>query len=347
MRTVVFGAGSLGTAVGAALAASGRDVVLVARPERVAALRAQGGARVVTETGTRVVPVAAVASLAELRALDPEDRVLLTMKNHQLRDGLEELLARSGPDVRVFSFLNGVHSERRAALRFRTVYGVVARFACWSERAGEVTYRRPGSFVVGRHPDGLDARTELLVGDLREAGFEVGLSPRISEDKWLKLLVNLMNPPEALLLREPGCERRLHRLEALLILEGHAVLQAAGITAAPTGGIGRPPEEMARLVRSGRWGAPLAAPEFRARNSTWQSLRRGARLEDRWWTGEIVRLGEQLRLPTPLNRTMLRLLRRAARRGLGPECYTVRQLLRQARRGMERGTGQGPTMAAP
>lgn len=336
MRTVVFGAGSLGTAVGAALSASGQGVVLVTRPERVAALRANGGARIVTEAGSRTAPVAAVASLGELPPPGAGDRVLLTMKNHQLREGLEELLARAGPDVPVFSFLNGVHSERRAALRFRSVHGVVARFACWSERPGEVVYRRPGSFVIGRYPEGLDAPAELLAADLRAAGFEVGLSPRVLEDKWLKLLVNLMNPPEALALREPGCERRLHGLEARLILEGLAALRAAGITAAPTGGIGRSPEDMARLVRSGRWGAPAPTPEFRVRNSTWQSLRRGTRLEDRWWTGEIVRLGEQVRLPTPLNRTMLRLLRRAGRRGLGPECYTVRQLLRQARRGVER-----------
>ena len=62
-----------------------------------------------------------------------------------------------------------------------------------------------GRLVFGAHPDAdrcpppLAREIDALQADFAAAGFDVAVSPRIAEDKWLKLCVNLMSVPNALI----------------------------------------------------------------------------------------------------------------------------------------------------
>ena len=55
-------------------------------------------------------------------------------------------------------------------------------------------------------------------------------------------------------------------------------------------------------------------------NSTWQNLHhRRPRLENDFYHGEIIRLGRENGVPTPVNERALELLEAAQRAGEGPE----------------------------
>ena len=59
-----------------------------------------------------------------------------------------------------------------------------------------------GRVVLGAWPEGRSAETERLAEDLRAAGYDVGISEHIGADQWLKLAINLMSAPNALVLRD-------------------------------------------------------------------------------------------------------------------------------------------------
>jgi 2-dehydropantoate 2-reductase len=52
--------------------------------------------------------------------------------------------------------------------------------------------------------------------------------------------------------------------------------------------------------------------------STWQSVTRGGSIETDFITGEIVRLGERVGVPTPANAVLLRRAHEVAEAGRGP-----------------------------
>ena len=59
----------------------------------------------------------------------------------------------------------------------------------------------------------------------------------------------------------------------------------------------------------------------------WTGLQGGATLEADAYHERILGLARAHGIPAPVNELVLKRLRDAARRRLGPECYTARELL--------------------
>ena len=149
-----------------------------------------------------------------------------------------------------------------------------------------------------------------MVGDLRGAGFQVAESPRIMEDKALKLLVNLVSGPAALV-RLTKKEPALAAVQAALLEEAIRVYGSAGVPARAASGVGQSENELLAHFRAG--GAdPDTVPGVH--NSTWQNLHYGRRrLENDYYHGEIIRLGKEVGVPTPVNERALQVLESARR----------------------------------
>ena len=134
MRYIVIGAGAIGGTIGGRLAASGHEVVLVARGAHLDALRARG-LRLATPDGTSTLDIPAVAGPGEL-GLREDDALLLATKTQDAEPLLAEWAwqpLRNGPvrddtvaadALPVVCAQNGVASERIALRRFRQVYGM-------------------------------------------------------------------------------------------------------------------------------------------------------------------------------------------------------------------------------
>jgi ketopantoate reductase len=286
----VFGAGSVGTVL-AGLLADGRVPVRIAGRGAVERLRLEGDA----ETVEARVPVVA----------EPEGTILLCVHGPDVAD-----LCPGWPGRTVVTFQNGVKSEATAA-RWCRVIGGVWRMTCTLQEPGRALFTKRGRVIVGRHPDGVDAEVEAIAEDLRRAGFDVGVSPRIERDKWLKLFLNLASTAHALV--RPGDHGRpeFGRLKAAILEEARDVFAKAGIVAVSCDGRDASLDEEIERHRKGG-GRPR--PVY---NSTWRLLSRGRRPKERYHD-TVTALG-----PAPRNAAMLRLLDRAK----GPECYGIDEVL--------------------
>ena len=303
MRFIILGTGAIGGVVGGRLAQHGHDVLLIARGANYEAIR-DSGLRIESpdDSVTLRVPVAGDPSAVSWSS---DDVLLLATKTQDTEAALDALA--SAPDtLPVFCAQNSVANERIAATRFANVYGVFV----WCP----ADYLTPGSVQVwcapqsgilhlGCYPSGSNALAENVAAALRGSTFYADAKPDIMRWKYRKLLSNLGNAVDALCgtaARGSGIAQRARR-------EGVACLQAAGISY-----IGDDEEDAARLEREVH-PRTIGGVERRG-GSSWQSLeRRLGTIETDYLNGEIVRLGQQYGVPTPVNALLQYLSQRVAR----------------------------------
>ncbi|MEV8095411.1 2-dehydropantoate 2-reductase N-terminal domain-containing protein [Kitasatospora sp. NPDC085879] len=317
MRYIIIGAGSVGGTIGGRLHESGHEVVLVARGAHLTALRKEG-LRLTTPEGGRTLPVPAVGGPEELD-LRPGDVLVLAVKTQHSLALLDawaaRLVAGGGTAGEVLPLLcaqNGVENERLALRRFRHVYGVCVWLPSSHLEPGRVVAQGSplsGVLHVGRFPSGSDATAERIAADLAASHFGAPVSADVMRWKYAKLLGNLNNALEAVGGPVDG-ELRL-ALARRTVAEGEAVLTAAGIGFADS-------EEQRAAGRDLVTLVPIDG-QTRGGGSSWQSLARGAGdIEADYLNGEIVLLGRQHGVPTPLNAALQRLANAFARDGRAP-----------------------------
>jgi 2-dehydropantoate 2-reductase len=302
MRYVIYGAGAIGSAIGARLREVGRDVVLIARGAHLEAVR-ERGLTLQTPDREQRLAVSAVGSPREVQ-FTAEDVVLLAMKSQDTPAALNELSEVADPNVAVVCAQNGVENERLALRRFERVYGMFVFVAAQLLEPGVIqVFSAPslGVLDLGRVPRGSDELGAAIATDLEEAGFASRVDVEIMRWKYGKLLSNLANAVEALLGPDaPGGELvRRAREEAL------SCLSAAGIEYASRQEIAERTEDYEQL------GAVCGRE--RHGGSSWQSLaRQSGGVETGYLNGEIVLLGRLHHIPTPVNRALTELALRAA-----------------------------------
>ncbi|MGW0471079.1 ketopantoate reductase family protein [Streptomyces coeruleorubidus] len=313
MRYIIIGSGAVGGSIGGRLHESGRSVVLVARGAHFEALR-DNGLRLQVPTGTLTldVPVAARPEDVELRE---DDVLVLAVKTQDTVAALDTWAARpvagggtAGERLPLVCAQNGVENERLALRRFREVYGMCVVLPSTYLNPGEVVAPcgpYTGALVIGRYGTGRDATARRIADDLEKACFLAPVVMDVMRWKYGKLLGNLANAVEAVC--GSASDAAARDLIARAQAEGAAVLGAAGIAYAS--------EAEITELRSGTVDPQPIAGE-RTRGSSWQSLARGAgSIETDYLNGEIVLLGREHGVPTPVNAT----LQHAARESVSRE----------------------------
>jgi 2-dehydropantoate 2-reductase len=317
MRFVVYGAGGIGGVLGARLFEHGHDVVLVARGAHGEAIRDRG-LTVETPDTTVTLRIDAVASPHEV-AWKAGDVVLLTMKSQDTVDALGALVDLVEPETPVVCVQNGVANERAALRLFANVYGVCVMCPTSYLEAGVVqAHSTPttGIMDIGRYPLGVDDVGIDVAGAFSESTYLSDARPDIMRSKYQKLLMNLGNSIEAAC----GPSARGCELAAQAKAEGVAVLTAAAIDFATD------EEDAARRGDHLRM-RPIGG-QRRGGGSTWQSFARGTRaIETDFLNGEIVLLGRQHGVPTPVNELLQRMARELALAGASPGSMSVDEVL--------------------
>ena len=323
----------MGGTIGGCLALGGHEVVLVARGAHLAALR-EGGLRLGTPQGTDVVSVPAIGGADEI-GLTPSDVLVVATKSQDSAAVLSEWAGQpvkgggiAGQDLPVICAQNGVANEREALRRFRRVYGMCVWLPATHVAPGEVAaHGQPlaGLLWVGRYPGGADETAERIAADLAGSRFLAPVTPDVMRWKYRKLLGNLGNAIEALCGgRGPGRggvpTGAARELTAGVTAEGTAVLDAAGI------GYATPAEIQAVRGDHVDFG-PVTGIAYGG-GSSWQSLSRGTgSIEADFLNGEIVLLGREHGIPTPVNEVLQRLANRAAAEHLPPGSLTPEEIL--------------------
>ncbi len=328
MRLVLVGAGSVGLTLAARLGRGGRAPRIVTRrPEAAAALRERGVRAEHAGSGERFeVPLEAFC-WDELPPFEDEDLVVACVRGSQLDDVADRLLAYPNTPP-ILTFVNGIGHEERLATRLPEVVGGVWRETC--TRVDDVTVRflsdRPARVIVGRHPEG-DPADQRELGALLERGdLDVGLSSHIQADKWLKLCINVMSTPNALVRREDHATEAFVELKVRLLEEARDALRAAGIEAASCDGRDRSLDEEIEFQR-GALGRGTAARRIALYNQVWTALTHGGPVEADSYHALLIETARAHGVPTPTHEATLRALQHAIQTEAGPESASATDLL--------------------
>jgi 2-dehydropantoate 2-reductase len=326
MRYIVIGAGAIGGTIGGRLSAGGHEVVVVARGAHLDALRSRG-LRLATPEGTSTLDIPAIGGPGEL-GLREDDVLLLATKTQDAEPLLAEWAWQpvrnstvAADALPVVCAQNGVASERIALRRFRQVYGMCVWLPATHLEPGTVEASGAplaGLLHIGRYPSGTDATADQIGADLTTSRFLAPVTADVMRWKYGKLLANLSNATEAVCGHDAW--RHATELRRRLTAEGRAVLDAAGV--------GYAREQESAGLRAGRVQILPVNGAERVGGSSWQSLTRGTgSIEADFLNGEIVLLGREHGVPTPLNEVLQRLANQAARDHRAPGSATPDEVM--------------------
>jgi 2-dehydropantoate 2-reductase len=282
-RIAVVGAGGVGCYFGGKLALAGAPVLFIGRGPQLEALRARG-LTIESVDGSRTTRVDASSEIA---AAASADVTLLSVKTTDTEKAARELRPHFAKGAALVSLQNGVDNVARirAATGIEAIPAVVYVGAEVTE-PGHVKHTARGDLVLGPHPD--------LVALFGRAGIPVRVSENIEGDLWLKLLLNsaynalsaLGQAKYGLLVRHPESRELMRRV----VEEVVAVAAAQGVRFPDV-------DLMAATWRLGE-GMELTT------SSTAQDIARGRLTEIDSLNGYVARLGDELGIATPVNRTL-------------------------------------------
>ena len=311
----MYGAGSIGCYVGGRLAATQAEVVLVGR-DRLANEIGTHGLRL-TDLHGNDLRVGQVEYSTKPKAAADSDLVLVTVKSAATADVAELLAPLVRPDALVVSFQNGLSNAEvlRNHMPQRVLPGMVPF---------NVVHRGEGWFHQGSEGDlevAADDALTAYVGVFAAAGLPLVQHDDMDAVLWAKLLLNLNNPINALSgvpLKEELSQRSYRSCLAMAQREALQVGVAADRTAAKLTPL--PPALIPRML-----GLPdivfrtlaqsMLALDPVARSSMWEDLEAGRTTEIDWINGEVVRLGAAHGVPTPVNNTLVTMIREAEQGG--------------------------------
>jgi 2-dehydropantoate 2-reductase len=217
MKLAILGAGAIGGFLGARLAASGADVVLIARGPHLEAMR-ERGLRLIEPEGEQAVKVDATDDFGAMRGAGA---VFVALKGHSLPPVAERLAANLDRDAMVISAQNGIpwwyfqrhggelegtHLETvdpagvvASAIDPRQVIGCVVYAATTVQSPGVIEHLEGERFSLGELDGSRSERCIALSQLLTAAGLKAPVQARIRQELWLKLLGNaVFNPISAL-----------------------------------------------------------------------------------------------------------------------------------------------------
>jgi 2-dehydropantoate 2-reductase len=286
----VMGAGAVGCFYGAMLARAGRRVTLVGRQAHVDAVR-RSGLRLELQGREFSVPVEATTGPEGVKGAD---LVLFSVKSPDTEAAGRAMAPYLDPDAAILTLQNGVdNAERLAAALGREVIPAVVYVATEMAGPGRVRHHGRGELAIGR-----GAASEAIVKVFGEAGVKVEISDNATGVLWAKLIVNCAYNALSAITQLPygRLVQGAYVPEVMrdVVDECLAVAKASGVAV---------PGDMHAAARNIARTMPTQA------SSTAQDLARGKKTEIDYLNGIVVRKGEALGVPTPVNRALTALVK--------------------------------------
>ena len=312
MKFLCFGVGAIGTYIGGSLALSGNQVVFLERPELVAEIRARGLHLTLQNRLHDITQPVVVGSIDEASEMGAMDAAIFAVKSFDTQSAAAELTRYRDVLPPFICLQNGVENEGilgQSIGEERVIPGTVTS-SVGRLGAGEIVLERlRGVGLSAGHP---------MSEELRETFSRAGLNARLYANpmamKWSKMLTNLLGNATSAILDlfpvEIFGDRALFSLEMEMLQEAQNVMAALHI---PVVGLpGTPIDWLVRAVRvlptrisqrllrkalgSGRGGK---MPSFHIDLAAGRK-----RSEVEFLNGAVVRFGERVGVPTPVNMVM-------------------------------------------
>jgi len=309
VRILIAGTGGVGGYFGACLARAGHEVVFLARGKNLAALQSSGITVESIDGDFHLSHITAVESVA---GLDPVAVVLVTVKSYDTATIARQIAPLVGEDTVVLSLQNGIENESLLAseLDLPPLMGAMTEIGAELVSPGVVRHVAEGTIVFGEMTGHESPRGRALAELFTAAGIRHRLSLEMPLMLWSKLSWNAAhNAVTAITHTTAGAAADIPATAEVLRAAMHevvAVARAQGI-----------------LLEPARVDTTIAFSRDHLgtlRTSMLQDLERGRRLEYDAINGAVIRFGETVGVPIPVNRTLYGLLA-----GLDPTRTTTRR----------------------
>ncbi len=298
MRILIFGAGAIGSLVGALLSKR-NEVHLLVRP---------GHAQAIRETGLNIEGVVtetfALETHIDLENVPQPDIIFVTVKAYDTKAALDELERLAGNARIVASLQNGLTNLRlfQTSQPDKAVMGVTSMGATLIG-PGRVLYAGKGDTTFGHLAN--DPELPKEVADLfNQVGLNARADANIESELWMKGIISAsINPLTAIL----GCQNG-HLLEDEFALRVSQLACNEANEVANGIGVRLPPGDPFTKVKD------VMRATSQNRSSMLQDLEHGKRTEIDEINGEIIRRATAIDVPVPVNQTLWALVKCLERR---------------------------------
>jgi 2-dehydropantoate 2-reductase len=307
MRIGVIGAGAIGGAIAALLAANGHEVEVTARGQNLRVI-ASGGIRLTGGWGSFTADVSAGETLTRapglaIVATKAQDARAAILANAKLLNGIPVVVVQNG--------LEGVASTGPLLPR-SDIVGALAMYASSLVGPGHIAITTTGTTYIG---GGGDLPARYAVSILNEV-MPTELTGNFVGAQWTKLFVNQVNALPAitgLSVQEVVADAQMRRILTRSMRENVRVGLASHIRFAPLQGL---TAARLRLFANSPLSLAESLPGLMARRmgavpnpgSTLQSIRRGALTEVDFLNGAVVAAAEKVGLVAPVNAALVHLV---------------------------------------
>jgi len=297
MKTVIIGAGAMGSLFGGLLSISGQEVWLVdVWKEHINTICSKG--LTIEKKGT--TQNISVKATIDLKSIGKADLVLFFVKTYHTEKAVTDSLTLEKEDTLFLTLQNGLRNEEticKQVDREKVILGVTGQGATLLG-PGHIRHAGWGKTHVGELDGKVTDRINQVVQMFRNAGIETDVSSRIHDLVWEKLFVNVgINALAAITGLKNG--QILDYPETLRLME---TLVNEAIEVARRKGIrieGNPIDRVKAVIEATR----------ENRCSMGQDLDRKRRTEIDAINGAVVREAERLGISVPYNRMITDLVK--------------------------------------
>jgi 2-dehydropantoate 2-reductase len=296
MKIAFLGAGALGCAIGSALTEGGHETWLVDRFEAHVDAMRRDGLQVDDVNGSRHVKVRATTNPAEVGVVD---LVIVLVKSFHTESAMCSALDLVGPATVVMSLQNGLGHEdvlssvvgRERVLAGKTYVGGVLK------SPGHIQAGVSGKLTIIGELDGqVTQRVRSIADAFNNSGLLTSVSDNILGTMWDKLLINVATGAvtgiTGLTYGQLYDEPVLKATALAAIEEAMAAATAAGV-------------KLSITKAKDAWMMAAEGLSSSFKTSMLQSLEKGSVTEIDFINGAVVRWGQRLGVPTPVNSTLV------------------------------------------
>ena len=291
----IIGAGAMGAAYASMFTDAGKfSVSFVARGERYRRLQQE----VLTVNGRPLaIPVIHPDDVA-----GPSHLVIVALKHHHLVSALPDIKTLVGDDTFILSVMNGLESEEiiGAVCGMEKMVHAIAVGIDAVREARRFQYANRGKIFFGvlPHVNG-DRRLRRLQAALNLAEIPNELSKNMARRMWWKFMINVgINQASAVLGSPYGIFQTSPDALALMRMLMEEVI-----------GLAQKKNIDLTLVDLDEWCKIMATLSPHGKTSMLQDVEAGRKTEVEIFAGKVVALGREVREPTPVNDTVLHIIK--------------------------------------
>ena len=299
-RVAVVGAGAVGGYFGGMLARTGARVTLIGRPGHVDVWKRDG----LFLESIHFQEHIAVEASTDIAASADAELVLFCVKSPDTEETARQLSRHVRRDAMIVSLQNGVDNvERIRAAAALDPIAAVVYVASSMSAPGHVKHAGRGDLVIGDFPGrsgtARDETIAVVSKWFETAGVPCRVSQHIDADLWTKLIVNAALNAISAVVQVPygaiAATAESRETVRDLVNECVAVARADGVP--------MPDVDFVEMVLR------FAQDNGHVHSSTARDLARGARTEIDALNGYVVRRGTSRGVPTPVNQSLIALVK--------------------------------------